>query len=197
MCRIILSSTTERCLIHIFSFPIAATLVANPIPSFPYLISPERTLQNSTPTIASLPPDILLSICEFLSIRSIYALITTCRKFRSIILPHANAIARRRLIDDEPWYLPAGPFNLNSTNADRKQGHKEMRGRREMNGREEIEWWAEQWAAGGISQEDMAIKIPWFVYRKECSKSMSMWNRKRIWGISKQLDALARVKGLL
>ena len=46
-------------------------------------------------------------------------------------------------------------------------------------------------------QEDMDTKIPWFVYRKECSKSMSMWNRKRIWGIAKQLDALARVKGLL
>jgi hypothetical protein len=86
---------------------------------------------------------------------------------------------------------------LSSTNANRKRGREEIRGRKEMNGREEIEWWVEQWVAGGISQEDMDVKIPWFVYRKECSKSMSMWNRKRIWGISKQLDASARVKGLL
>jgi len=46
-------------------------------------------------------------------------------------------------------------------------------------------------------QEDMDTQIPWFVYRKKCSKSMSMWNRKQIWGISRQLNALARVKGLL
>jgi len=66
-----------------------------------------------------------------------------------------------------------------------------------MHGREEVEWWAAQWAAGGISPEDMDDKIPWFVYRKECSKSMSMRNRKRIWGISEQLGALARAKGLV
>ena len=66
-----------------------------------------------------------------------------------------------------------------------------------MHGREEIEWWVNEWGAGGIRQEDLDAHIPWFVYRKECSKSMSMWNRKRIWGISRQLDALARAKGLL
>ena len=167
------------------------------MPSFPYLVSAEPNLQNPSPTLASFPPDVLLSTCEFLPIRSMYALIATCKKFRSAILPHANAIARRRIIDDEPWYLPVGPFDLNSTNANRKRVHAETRGRKEISGREEIEWWTKQWAAGGISQEDMLAKIPWFVYRKECSKSMSMWNRKRIWGISKQLDALARVKGLL
>ena len=179
------SLTRKRNLICVvFSFPIAETLATTPLPKFPYPINTEPT---SSFQIENLPPDTFLSICEFLPIRSIYTLITTCKIFRSIILPHANPIARRRLIDDEPWYLPAGPLKLNSmnTNGDR------------MHGREEIEWWAERWAAGGIAQGDMDTDIPWFVYRKECSKSMSMWNRKRIWGISKQLDGLARVKGLL
>ena len=174
--------------IHVaLSFPIAETLAAAPLPKFSYHINTDPTLQSSRPTLSSLPPDILLSTCEFLPIRSIYALITTCKIFRSIILSHSNPIARRRLIDDEPWYFPTGPFELNLTTP-KNLG---------MHGREEVEWWAKQWAAGGIGQEDMDTKIPWFLYRKECSKSMSMWNRKRIWGISRQLDALARVKGLL
>jgi hypothetical protein len=172
-----------------FRFPITETLAVNPIPNFPYPIHTAPVLHNSQPTLTSLPPDILLSTCEFLPIRSIYALITTCKKLRSTILPHANPIARRRLINDEPWYLPAGPFALNLTTTKVKPY--------DSHGGEEIEWWADQWGAGGIAQEDMDTKIPWFTYRKECSKSMSMWNRKRIWGISRQLDALARVKGLL
>ena len=36
--------------------------------------------------------------------------------------------------------------------------------------------------------EEMNFKIPWFL---ECSKSMSMWKRRRIWGITKQLESLA------
>ena len=174
---------------HTFRFPIEETLAADPIHTFPYPTHTDPTPQNSRPTLTSLPLDILLSTCEFLPIRSIYALLTTCKKLRSTILPHANPIARRSLINDEPWYLPAGPFALNSTTT-KSQGH-------EMHGREEIEWWVNEWGAGGIRQEDLDAHIPWFVYRKECSKSMSMWNRKRIWGISRQLDALARAKGLL
>jgi len=168
-------------------FPIAGTLAAKPIPSFPYIVNTEPTVQNANPTLGSLPPDIILATCEFLPIRSIYALITTCRRFRSVILPHVNPISRRRLIEEEPWYLPAGPFIFNLTKTSYKGVH----------GREEVEWWAAQWAAGGISSEDMDDRIPWFIYRKECSKSMSMWNRKRIWGISKQLGALARAEGLV
>ncbi|KIM38514.1 hypothetical protein M413DRAFT_30062 [Hebeloma cylindrosporum] len=171
-------------------FPIKETLAAKPIPKFPYLTTAELDFQNHRSTLGCLPPDMLLEICELLPIRSIYALITTCKKIRSVILPHANPIARRRLIEDEPWYLPAGPFELPASPFEKTP-------RLEMHGREEIEWWAAQWAAGGISQEDADVKIPWFAYRKECSKSMSMWNRKRIWGICKQLDALARKKGLL
>ncbi|KIM38515.1 hypothetical protein M413DRAFT_447745 [Hebeloma cylindrosporum] len=171
-------------------FPIKETLAAKPIPSFPYLINTEPNLQYPIPSLGSLPPDMLLEICELLPIRSIYALITTCKKIRSVILPHANAIVRRRITEDEPWYLPAGPFGLPA-------GPFEQSPRLKMHGREETEWWAAQWAAGGISQEDADTEIPWFVYRKECSESMSMWNRKRIWGTSKQLDALARARGLL
>jgi len=161
--------------------------VAKPIPTFHHTVNTEPTVQHASPTLGLLPPDIILATCEFLPIRSIYVLITSCRRFRSIILPHANPISRRRLIEEEPWYLPAGPFKLNSTTTSRNG----------MHGREEVEWWASQWAAGGISPEDMDDRIPWFIYRKECSKSMSMWNRKRIWGISKQLDTLARAKGLV
>ena len=112
------------------------------------------------------------------------------RDLQTISLYHFTTrkpISRRRLIEEEPWYLPAGPFKLNSTTTNCKG----------MHGREEIEWWEAQWAAGGISPEELDDRIPWFLYRKECSKNMSMWNRKRIWGIAKQLCALARAKGLL
>jgi len=165
-------------------FPVAETLAAKPIPTFQDTINTEPTTNF---TLGSLPPDLILAISEFLPIRTIYALITTCKRLRSIILPHVDPISRRRLVEEEPWYLPAGPFKLNLT-ATNYQG---------VHGREEIEWWAAQWAAGGISPEDMDNRIPWFIYRKECSKSMSMWNRKRIWGIAKQLDTLARDRGLL
>ena len=173
-----------------FRFPITETLTVDLIPNFPYPTHTDHTLQNSQPTLTSLPPDILLSTCEFLPIRSIYALLTTCKELRSTILPHANPIAHHRLINNEPWYLPASPFTLNNLTTTKTHRHV-------MHGWEEVEWWADQWAAGGIAQEDMDMQILWFVYCKECSKSMSMWNRKRIWGISRQLDTLARVKGLL
>jgi len=39
-----------------------------------------------------------------------------------------------------------------------------------IHGQQEIEWWADQWDACGIVQEDLDTQIPWFVYRKECSK---------------------------
>ncbi|KIM38512.1 hypothetical protein M413DRAFT_447741 [Hebeloma cylindrosporum] len=189
-------------------FPIPETLSSNPLPEFPHhpiTPSPTLSLQSSSrrpsPTLTSLPPDILLSTCQFLPIRTLYALITTCKTLRSIILPHANPIARRRLIEDEPWYLPAGPFEFNNNKRPSALNTRMSESdRREMHGGQEVEWWASQWGAGGISQEeeeDADNKIPWFVYRKECSKSMSMWNRKRIWGICKQLDGLARKKGLL
>jgi len=128
-----------------------------------------------------LPMDLLLAICGFLPVRSILAFISSCRRIRSQILPHVNAVARQQLLEDEPWLLPAGPFVTGDKN----------------HGREEVDWWTAQWAKGGVRLPEMEAKIPWVVYRRECGRSMSMWNRRRIWGVANQIETLAMMEGLL
>ncbi|KDR79436.1 hypothetical protein GALMADRAFT_243516 [Galerina marginata CBS 339.88] len=155
-------------------FPIAETIAAAPFPTFSVNDSGKRVSP-----FESLPVDILLAICEEIPIRTTFALISTCKRVRASILPHADSITHQRLKADEPWYLPAGPFELK----DKKHG------------REEVDWWASQWAAGGISGEGMDLAIPWFLYRKQCSSSMSMWNRKRIWDVAMQLGRLVDERG--
>ena len=101
-------------------------------------------------------------------------ILCTNKRLRGEILPQIDMIAYQQIITHEPYLLPAGPFDLD-----------------EKHGREEIDWWDMEWAKGGIAKEEMNFKIPWFLYSMECSKSMSMWNRRRIWGIAKQLENLA------
>ncbi|KAF8154434.1 hypothetical protein B0H34DRAFT_523106 [Crassisporium funariophilum] len=163
-------------------FPIAETLEATALSSF------QNNLENNPygpPTLHSLPLDVLLAVCEYLPIQSTHMLISSDRCLRTQLLPHADSIAHQHIIMNEPHLLPAGPFDF----SDKKYG----KGR----GREEADWWTAQWAGGGISGLDMDAKIPWLLYRRECSRSMSMWNRERIWGVAKQMEKLAKERGLL
>jgi hypothetical protein len=125
-------------------------------------------------TLDALPLDILIHICHCLPVKSLHMILCTNRRLRGEILPQADMIAYQQIITHEPHLLPAGPFDLD-----------------EKHGRDEIDWWDVEWAKSGIAKEELNFKIPWFLYRMECSKSMSMWNRRRIWGIAKQLEKLA------
>ncbi|KAJ3511701.1 hypothetical protein NLJ89_g3944 [Agrocybe chaxingu] len=161
---------------HPSRFPVEETMTIKPFPAFSSI---ESTNPFGKPTLDNLPVDILLSTCEHLPIRSICALMTTCKRFRANILPHANAISYRRLLHDEPWYLPAGPFDT-------------------PRGRDEVDWWETHWSqALAVPKTDIHEKIPWLLYRRACSDSMSMWNRKRVWDISRQIEELCRKEGYL
>ena len=133
-----------------------------------------------TMKLDALPLDILTNICHWLPVKSLHMILCTNRRLRGEILPHADTIAHQQIITHEPHLLPAGPFDL-------EKNH----------GREEIDWWELEWAKGGIAKEELNAKIPWFLYRMECSKCMSMWNRRRIWGIAKELEKLAIENGYL
>ena len=162
-----------------YRFPIAETLAADPL-----LVSGYNNVgmdSHTSSTFDTLPLDILIHICHWLPVKSTHMVLCTNRGLRSQILPYANMIAYQQITTSEPHLLPAGPFDLQ----DKKHG------------REEIDWWNAEWAKGGIAKEELDVKIPWFLYRRECSKSLSMWNRWRIWGIAKQLESLAIDRGLL
>ncbi|KAF8800046.1 hypothetical protein BYT27DRAFT_7263192 [Phlegmacium glaucopus] len=160
-------------------FPIAETLAANPL----LVVSGHSSIEinpHRSSGFDALPLDILLLVCQLLPVKSTHMLLCTNRCLRSQILPYANMIAYQQIITYERHLLPAGPFEL-----DRQHG------------REEVDWWDAEWSKGGIHKEEFQVNIPWFIYRRECSKSMSMWNRWRIWGIAEQLERLAIDRGFL
>ncbi|KAF8806785.1 hypothetical protein BYT27DRAFT_7140189 [Phlegmacium glaucopus] len=161
-------------------FPIAETLAANPL----LVVSGHSSVRmnpHRSSGFDALPLDILILICQWLPVKSIHTLLCTNGYLRSQILPHVNMMAYQQIITLERHLLPAGPFEL----GDRKHG------------REEVDRWDAEWSKGGIRREEFQVKIPWFIYRRECSKSMSMWNRWRIWGIAEQLERLAIDRGFL
>ncbi|KAF8805196.1 hypothetical protein BYT27DRAFT_6670582 [Phlegmacium glaucopus] len=161
-------------------FPIAETLAANPL-----LVVSGHSNAGMNPhrssALDALPLDILIFICQRLPVKSTHMLLCTNRGLRRQILPHANMIAYHQIITYERHLLPAGPFELRDS----------------KHGREEVDWWDAEWSKGGIRKEEFQVNIPWFIYRRECSKSLSMWNRRRIWGIAQQLERLAIDRGFL
>lgn len=139
--------------------------------------NPHRSL-----TFDTLSLDILLLICQWLPVMSTHMVLCTNRRLRNQILPHANRLAYHYIVTYEPHFLPAGPFVLKD----------------ERHGREEVDWWNVEWVQkGNLPIDELNVKIPWLLYRRECSKSLSMWNRRRIWGVAKQLESLAVKRGLL
>ncbi|KAF8810561.1 hypothetical protein BYT27DRAFT_7161601 [Phlegmacium glaucopus] len=161
-------------------FPIAETLAASPL----LVVSGHSSVgmnPHRSSAFDALPLDILILICQWLPVKYTHMVLCTNRGLRSQILPHANMIAYQQIITCERHLLPAGPFELR----DRKHG------------REEVDWWDAEWSKGGICKEEFHVKIPWFLYCRECSKSLSIWNRWRIWDIAQQLERLAIDQGFL
>ncbi|PPR02879.1 hypothetical protein CVT24_002301 [Panaeolus cyanescens] len=122
--------------------------------------------------VVRLPQDVLILICELLHPRDICAFITTCRGMLNDLIEPANRIVHSYIKTFEPWFLPAGPFDI-------------------PYGRDEIEFWHSAWGGAGYSSNNLDSDIPWLAYRRACSQSLNMWNRIRIWGIVKQWKKLA------
>ncbi|KAF8806787.1 hypothetical protein BYT27DRAFT_7190460 [Phlegmacium glaucopus] len=144
------------------------TLTADPL----LIVSGNGVVEtNLSRSFDALPLDIVILICQCLPVKYTHMVLCTSRRLQSQILPHANMIAYQYIITYEPHLLPAGPFVLKDA----------------KHGREEVDWWETQWAKGGIRKEELSAKIP----------CVSMWNRRRIWGIAKQLECLAVNRSLL
>jgi hypothetical protein len=60
-------------------------------------------------------------------------------------------------------------------------------------GEEETTRWEKEVAEAGGSEK----AFRWFVYLWMCERSTSMWNRRRIWKILKQMETLGEELGIL
>ncbi|KAF9035116.1 hypothetical protein BJ165DRAFT_1510279 [Panaeolus papilionaceus] len=133
----------------------------------------------STQSFTKLPLDILILICENLHPRHICALVSTCSFIRGFLLHSANQVVRAYITQNEPWFLPAGPFD------DIPRGD------------DEIKFWGSEWSKLGHGGDNIDTTIPWLSYRRSCSRSLSMWNRIRIWRITRQMVELATKLGYI
>ncbi|KAF9033816.1 hypothetical protein BJ165DRAFT_1410185 [Panaeolus papilionaceus] len=108
--------------------------------------------------------------------RDLAALMNTCKSMRVVLHYSSHLNVHRYIKLNEPWFLPARPFEF-------PHGHRE------------VDYWVLEWAKRGYEGSNLDAQIPWLNYRRECSHSLSMWNRIRIWRIAKQLDSLADILG--
>ncbi|PPR05951.1 hypothetical protein CVT24_004657 [Panaeolus cyanescens] len=96
-----------------------------------------------------LPAELLLAIYEHIHPPSLHSLARTSKSIRLFILRNIDKITHTHMKIYEPWYLPAGPFDI-------------------PGGSEEIDWWTESWCAVLDFKGDCADlddHIPWFQYR--------------------------------
>jgi hypothetical protein len=147
-------------------FPIAETSTDEPLQ---FMLG---TSYSSESPIIALPLELLVLIAKNTHPRALQNLMSTSKSVYSLLMIQADAIVHHYILQNEPWYLPAGPFDI-------------------PRGCQEVDWWKEQWSAKGISGDGMEKHIPWLRYRRACSHSMSMWNRIRIWRVVEQLERLA------
>lgn len=138
----------------------------------------DQTWTTSRPTLDSLQLDILLLICELLHPRDIQALMGACKSTYVKLHRHVNHIVYTYIKQNEPWFLPVGPFDF-------------------PKGDDEVRWWDEQWTEHGIQGDGMNLQIPWLHYRRACNHNISMWNRIRIWRIAQGLEKTAKEIGLI
>ncbi|KAF9037121.1 hypothetical protein BJ165DRAFT_575769 [Panaeolus papilionaceus] len=146
-------------------YPVKKTLLT----SFISRITSNALTLISTESIFMLPAELLL--CGFMHPRGLNNFLSTCKK-AVFLCRDADSIVCRYMQKNEPWYLPAGPFDIPS-------------------GDQEFSWWKARWGEMGLDGDDLNGQIPWLQYRRACSHSMSMWNRIRIWKVAKQLERLA------
>lgn len=166
------------CNSNLYRFPIQEAAETGRLGTFRVNI-PEDTKAPSS--LEALPADLLLEICGYLTPREISPLLSVSKTLRGRIQPHLDPVIYRYIKADMPWLLPAGPIRFDDNRF----------------GREEVDRWIAEWCKVGIEEDDIEHKAPWMAYVRECGFSLSMKNRKRIWGIARQLEQLAIQRGLL
>ncbi|EAU89670.2 hypothetical protein CC1G_02559 [Coprinopsis cinerea okayama7 len=143
----------------------------------------KRSLRsNKKPSkFVSLPLDVMMLMCEQLTVTSFLYVLSLNRAIRTLLLPHVDQIAYRAMQALEPYYFPSKP--LASDDTDRQ--------------RVELDAWEHEWKEAGFEIEGLRQKAPWLQYRIQCSRSPSMRNRRRIWDIAQQMETLAVKQGIL
>ncbi|PPQ73036.1 hypothetical protein CVT24_001416 [Panaeolus cyanescens] len=143
--------------------------------------TPDASQDKKPNFLERLPLELVGEICSHLTPDEISPLLGLSKPLRKRLEPYIHTCIYRYIKDEAPWYLPAGPIVFEDPRF----------------GGEEIDAWTTGWSNVGIKEEDIEALVPWMTYLRECGFSLSMRNRKRIWGISKQLEALAIERGLI
>jgi hypothetical protein len=143
-----------------------------PIPeAFAHRLSSFRLLSSiaahADAALSNLPLELLCQITSHLPTCDVLSLLSTSNVLRATILPNIDHLAKEDLDLNYPWQLPYGKKELRS-------------------------WDEEIKTVGGGGPS-----FPWFSYKRACERpSPSMLNRRRIWKILKQMEALAIEKGV-
>ena len=163
---------------------------------------PKSALPSST--FESLPTDVLLYVLLYLPPRAIADILATSKRLRSTLLPHAHRAAYKSIRIWRPHILPVGSIYCEEFHPDFPNiPDSAPKGNGGPKGAEEVDAWVALWKEGGFHIDDSECdwwvdnaaisKIPWLNYAREATKSPSMKNRWRIWGIGIQLDMLLDV----
>lgn len=110
---------------------------------------------------ARLPLDVVLLVTQNLDLASFLQLSAVNRETLQALLLHGNSTIYVIIEKTRPWCLPYGEMEQKS--------------------------WKEMLEEGRITES-----FPWLLYARECAaNSHSMRNRRRIWKIMEQLEAVA------
>jgi hypothetical protein len=124
--------------------------------------------------LSTLPLELLFVIATHCTVHALLQLLASCNSIREVLLPHLDRIAQQVLSSQHPEYLP------HIVSSDLKT--------------DEMGWWESELTAirrPRFSTNEV-LTIPWLSYARTCFRySPSMRNRKRIWEIALQFEALA------
>jgi hypothetical protein len=117
--------------------------------------------------LSTLPLELQGQIISILCASDTLSLLATSNIVRTILLPVVDVYAKQDIHRNHPWMLTYGSS-------------------------ETVEWNDQV-----MFLADQKQPVPWFVYRSVCKRrSYSMRNRRRIWKILKQMEALGEDKGI-
>jgi hypothetical protein len=142
-------------------------------PLEPASLSWERSNLNVSAAFEKLPADVVCAVSERLPVPSILHLLSTSKHIRELLRSRVNNLISTSIQKHAPHLLPY-----------RVEG---------AYGSTEVEWWD----AKVQEAQGQGKPFPWLSYVRACKSSPSMRNRERIWGICKQLERVAKKKGLL
>lgn len=165
----------ESCLDRIASAGIKSSLSATNSPAL---------------TLANVPADILHLIAAQVELKSLLSFMGSCRYILQTLFPVANTIIRRRMLEYERWYYPLDAHHPYPWEDERNDKWLIM------------QQWADTVLASASSQsqetntardriEATEGPFPWLFYAQACIRSPAMENRKRIWHVGEQIEALA------